>query len=390
MEIKNVSGIFVILFLLSIILLSPSSSMGDDPIRIGVTLGLTGKYSAMGGMQRDAYILWGDHINAEGGLLGRPVELLILDDRSDKKTAVNQYNKLMDEEKVDMIFGPYSSELTSAILHITAEHNYPVLACGAASETLWQQGYTNIFGVYTPAGRYTLGFLEMLTVSGVDKLAIVSADDPFSRSIAEGARKWADRFDRNILFTREFKKGRKELDDIAIKARESGAQVLLMAGHYDEAVNMKKAILRIGWKPKAYYASVGPALDKYREAFGADAQGSFSSSQWEYHPSLPYPGARLFYESFIDKFGFSPSYQATTAYACGTILGKAIERAGSLDKGKVGEILSTMDTMSPLGRYGVDHSGMQYRQFSLIVQWQDGKKEIVWPKELRTAEPLFQ
>ena len=382
---------FCIRILIVVLVLFPAIPVrGADPIRIGVTLGLTGKYSVMGGMQRDAYILWGNHINAEGGLLGRPVELLILDDSSDKATVVRQYQRLMDEEKVDMVFGPYSSELTSAILQITAEHNYPLLACGAASETLWQQGYTNIFGVYTPAGRYTLGFLEMLTVSGVDKLAIVSADDPFSRSIAEGAHKWADRFQRKILFSQVFEKGLKDLDDIATQARDSGAQVLLMAGHFDEAVNMKNATLRAGWNPKAYYASVGPALDRYYDMVGTEAQGTFSSSQWEYHPSLPYPGARMFFESFVEKFGFKPSYQATTAYACGVILGKAIDRAGSLDKGKVGEMLSTMDTMSPLGRYGVDHSGMQFRQFSLIVQWQDGKKEIVWPKELRTADPLFQ
>lgn len=387
---KKSQAFCVNILLIVLVLFQAMPAWGADTIRIGVSLGLTGKYSAMAGMQRDAYTLWRDHVNAEGGILGRPVELLILDDSSDKTTVVRQYRKLMDKEKVDMVFGPYSSELTGAILQITAEHNYPLLACGAASETLWQQGYTNIFGVYTPAGRYTLGFLEMLTVSGVDKLAIVSADDPFSRSVAEGARKWADRFDRKILFTKVFEKSRKDLDDIAVQARDSGARVLLMAGHFDEAVNMKKAILRTGWKPKAYYASVGPALDKYYEAVEADAQGTFSSSQWEYHPSLPYPGAKLFYESFVGKFGFSPSYQAATAYACGVILGKAIVRAGSLDRGKVGGMLSTMDTMSPLGRYGVDHSGMQYRQFSLIVQWQDGKKEIVWPKELRTAEPLFQ
>ena len=391
MKIKKVSGIGIILWFFALALLSPASSVADDdPIRIGVTLGITGKYTAMGTMQRNAYNLWKDHVNLEGGLLGREVQMIILDDRSDKETVVNQYQWLMDEENVDMVFGPYSSELTSAILKITAKHNYPVLACGAASETLWQQGYTNIFGVYTPAGRYTLGFLEMLTVSGVDKMAIVSADDPFSRSIAEGAHKWSDRFDREIRFTSEFEKGRKDLDDIAIRARDSGARVLVVAGHFDEAVNMKKAMLRIGWEPEAFYASVGPALDKYGDAVGKDAQGSFSSSQWEYHPSLPYPGARRFHESFIEKYGSPPSYQAATAYACGVILGKAIDRSGSLDRKKVGEMLSTMDTMSPLGRYGVDHSGMQYRQFSLIVQWQDGKKEIVWPMELRTAQPIFR
>lgn len=390
MEKRYSAGIGLSLVLLALFLLYPQISRGADPIRIGVTLGLTGKYEPIGGMQRDAYILWQDHVNADGGVLGRQVRMLILDDQSDKATAVEKYRDLMEKEKVDMIFGPYSSELTSAILKITSEHKYPVLACGAASETLWQQGYNNIFGVYTPAGRYTLGFLEMLTVSGVDKLAIISANDPFSRSIAEGARKWSERFDRKILFSSEFEKGRGDLGEVAAQARNSGADVLIVAGHFDEAVNMRKAMLKIGWEPRAFYASVGPALDRYQDAVGTSAQGSFSSSQWEYHPSLPYPGARRFHESFIEKYGFPPSYQGTTAYACGVILGKAIERAGSLDRDKVGEMLSTMDTMSPLGRYGVDHSGMQYRQFSLIVQWQGGKKEIVWPMELRTAEPIFR
>ncbi|UCG38672.1 MAG: amino acid ABC transporter substrate-binding protein [bacterium] len=381
-------GVFLAVFLA--LSLHGAASAAPDTIRIGVSLGLTGKYAEVGSMQKAAYLLWMDHVNENGGMLGSRVDVVVEDDQSDPERAVEIYRRFMEADGMDLVFGPYSSELTGAVLRVTADHGYPVLACGAASEKLWQQGYTNIFGVYTPAGRYTLGFLEMLKVHGVDSLAIVSADDAFSMSIAEGARKWATRFQQKVLYSRTFPKGLEDLDSIAREAMDSGAQVLLVCGHFEESVNMGKALSRVGWKPEAFYASVGPALDRFLEVMGDAAQGTFSSSQWEYHPSLPYPGARQFYESFVRVYGKEPAYQAATAYACGVILGKAVERSGSLDRERIREALQTMDTMSPLGRYGVDASGMQYRQFSLITQWQDGKRQIVWPNELRTSEPSFR
>ncbi len=380
---------FSFLILVTIILF-PKISYSSEPIKIGVTLGLTGKYAELGKMQERGYRLWESEVNSQRKLLGREVKVIIKDDRSDPATAAELYERMFVEKKVDLIFGPYSSGITNAILPVTSEFGYPVLANGASSDKIWQQGYDHVFGLYIPAGKYTVGFLEMLRISRMTDIAIVSADDPFSITMAEGTRKWAERFGLKVVYFKQFKKGTSDLEEIAEEVKRSGAAALIVCGHFNESVDMRRSLSNIGWQPGAYYASVGPVLQKYYDDLGRLAENSFSSSQWEYHPKLSFPGSREFFETFVRIYGIKPSYHAASAFAGGTVLEAAVNKVGSLDREKIREMLSTMDVMSILGRYGVDRTGMQIRQFPVIVQWQKGKKEIVWPKEFRTADPVFE
>jgi branched-chain amino acid transport system substrate-binding protein len=153
---------------------------------------------------------------------------------------------------------------------------------------------------------------------------------------------------------------------------------------------MRLALKRIAWYPKAFFATVGPVTQTFLETLGADADLTFSSSQWEQYGGLNPPGCCEFHESYVKAYKEEPSYHAATAYAAGQILKAAILKAGSVDREKLRNVLLGMDTMSIIGRYGVDRRGMQIKHFNLTIQWQKGKKEIVWPEELRTAKPLFR
>ena len=349
-------------------------------IRIGLTLGLTGKYTEMSRMQKMGYTLWARQVNGRGGLLGREVELIIKDDGSEGERAAALYEEMIAREKVDLVFGPYSSGITMAVLPVTARHDYPMLVGGASSDRIWEQGYDSVFGVYTPAGRYTVGFLEMLATHHIDGIAVISADDAFSLSIAAGTRKWADRYGLNTVFSGSLAKGSGDLGKIIARGRQSGAKVLIICGHFNEAVEARKALDRLGWVPTAFYASVGPVLRSYRQLLGEKSD--------EPQPDLSFPGSREFLSAFREAFGLTPSYHAATAFASGIILEDAVRNAGSVDRRRLKDALGKMDTMSLIGRYGVDRTGMQIRQFPVIVQWQDGEKAIVWPGELQTAIPV--
>jgi len=378
-----------LLLFLALFILTQPPAMAAETVRIGLTLGLTGKYAEMSAMQMKGYQLWEKQVNERGGLAGKQVNLRILDDRSDGTTAAGLYEEMLKSRDVDLVFGPYSSSITAAILPAAERHGYPVLVGGASSDQLWAQGRSNVFGVYTPASRYTVGFLEMLVANGVDRVAVLFADDVFSQSAAAGAVKWARRYGIKVIFQEVFAKGKKELDDEIGRARGSGANVLIMCGHIQEALSGREAMSRVGWKPAAYYATVGPVLQDYSDRLGALAEGTFSSSQWEPDPDLAFPGSRQFLEDFTKAYSSQPSYHAATAFASGVILEQAVRKAGGIDLAKLTESLSTLDTMSLIGRYGVDRTGMQIRQFPVIIQWQKGRKEIIWPEELQTSDPVF-
>lgn len=379
----------IISFLLFLIALPASA---QEPIKIGVSLGLTGKYSEMSDMQMKGFKLWEKEVNSRGGILGRKVEFIIYDDKSDPQTAKSAYEYLILKDKVDLVFGPYSSGITEAILPVTEKYGYPVLVSGASADSLWQKGYKYVFGIYAPASKYTLGFLELLVKNDFKNVAIVYADDAFSKDIASGTKKWAERFGLKTALYESFKKDTENLNFIVLKAKTLKAQALIVCGHFNESINVRQSLKKINWHPKAYFASVGPALPSFRDKLKSDANYAFSASQWEHehHEGARLPGCKEFYDAYLKIYNESPSYHAATAYAGGQLIETAIKKAGRINREKIRLVLLSMDAVSIIGRYSVDRRGMQIKHFNVIVQWQNGAKKVVWPEELRTAEPVFR
>jgi len=368
-----------------------SSAHGADPITLGGTLGLTGKYANLSEMVARGLTLWTEQINQRGGLMGRPVQLTIYDDTSNPQVARKYYEKLIIEDQVDLVFGPYSSAITTEIVKVTEKHGYSVLSSGATSDQLWQRGYTHLFGVYTPASRYALGFVKFCFKNNIERVAIVAPDDIFSQTVAAGAEKWAKRLGMTIVLNEQFTKGTKDLDELAKKIKQSKAEAVVVGGHFAESIDVRQALKNIDWSPRAYFATLGPALQKYYDILQQDAEGTFTLSNWEAQ-GVNFPGSQQFADDFYYKFKAKPSYQAAAGFSVGQILEAAIKKTGSLDKEKIRDALASLDTMTILGRYGVDSTGQQIRHFSLLMQWQNGQLKIVAPtglESVRTVPALF-
>jgi branched-chain amino acid transport system substrate-binding protein len=374
---------------LFILLIFPGQIQAADSVKISLSLGLSGKYAKMAEMQKKGFELWAAQVNQKGGFLGRIIDLNIADDYSDKERAAKLYGKFILKDKVDFVFGPYSSGITGKVMPIVNENGYPFLISGGASDKLWQKGYSNIFGVFIPASRYAVGFLEMAAMHNLESFSIVYADDPFSETIALGAKQWAEKFGLKIKLFEKFAKGNRNLSFLALKAKESGGSAVVVCGHLNESVDFRRGLKKIDWYPKAYFATVGPAMDVFSEKLGGDSDFAFSSSQWE--PSIIFkPGDHeQFLKPFIAKYGHSPSYHAALAYASGQILEMAVKKVKSLEHSRINDILRKMDVTTVIGRYGVDKNGMQIKHFPITIQRQNGKKVVVWPDELAKAKPVF-
>ena len=171
--------------------------------------------------------------------------------------------------------------------------------------------------------------------------------------------------------------------------RANKADLLIVAGFWDEAVAAHRACAEIGWMPRAFYATIGPAFPRWHTELGASGDGTFTTSTYEPKDILDYPGARDFDEKFRRRFQVEPSYHAATTFAAGQILEAAAIAANRLDLEAIRQALSELDTYSIVGRFAVDRTGMQRKREEMIVQWQNAKKEIVWPEVIRTAKPIF-
>ncbi len=370
-----------------VLVILQAPGLAAEPIKIGVSLGLTGRFFEMSDALHKGFQLWIRDVNDSNGILGRPVRLIVRDDKSDPGRAVTLYREFINKERVDFLFAPYSSLITEAVLPIAEENDIPILIAGAAADRLWEKGFRNAVGIYTPASKFPIGFLELLVLNDLKKITVFYADDSFSMDLAESTLKWARRFGLEVLTFEKFKKGIPDMKPLALKAREKNAEVLIVSGHMNEAINMTKALKNIDWQPQAFYASVGPALHKFYDRCGPDAEGVFGTSLWE--PGANYPGAHEFNRQFIEAYREVPGYHAGLAYAAGQVLQKAIEEVKSTNRSKVRDALFYMDAMTLIGRFGVDKTGKQKRQHTFIIQWQGGQKKLVWPDQIKTGEPKF-
>jgi branched-chain amino acid transport system substrate-binding protein len=136
---------------------SPQSPAGP-PLRIGASASLTGKaYSVQGNYVREGYLLCQKHVNAQGGVLGRPIEFVIYDDESDEKTAARLYEKLITEDKVDAVLGPYGTQITEAVADVPEKHHKLMIAPTAATSSIWQKGRRYLIMVLAPIDSASVG-----------------------------------------------------------------------------------------------------------------------------------------------------------------------------------------------------------------------------------------
>src|SRR5437870_3717010 len=172
---------------LALALLIWDSAAAQAPIKIGASISLTGTYAKLGSYTQDGYLMCAKEINDKGGLLGRKLEFVIYDDRSDPPTAIKLYEKLITEDKVELVMGPYSSPITKAASTVSEKYKKVMMASLAAETAIWQQGYKYLFMTISPAEVYMEGLVDLAAERGLKTIAIIHEDTSFAKAAAQGA-----------------------------------------------------------------------------------------------------------------------------------------------------------------------------------------------------------
>src|SRR5262244_4375127 len=195
----------------------PATAQG--PIRIGASLSLTGTYAKLGKNQHEGYQLCEKDLNAKGGLLGRKVQFVVYDDQSMPATAVRLYEKLITEDKVDAIMGPYSSPVTEAAVNVTEKYKKVMVAPLAATTSIFKKGRKYVFMVISPAEVYLEGLLDMAAKRGLKTVAVINEDTLFSKAAASGAVELAKKKGLQVLFTEAYPKGNTDFSALLTKLK---------------------------------------------------------------------------------------------------------------------------------------------------------------------------
>jgi branched-chain amino acid transport system substrate-binding protein len=364
----------------------PVLIQAQQPIRIGATMSVTGPLATQGVAARNGYLLCQQDVNSQGGILGRSIEFLIHDDRSDAAAASALYETLIVEDRVDAVMGPYGSTHTEAVAAVTERHRQVMISPLAATTSIWEQGRRYIFMVLPPAELFLAGLIEMAADNGLGKVAILQEDALFPRAAGAGAAEQARTKGMEVVLHETYARGTVDFTDVLAQVAAAGAEVLGMA-----ASTLDDFIL-VARQLKAQDINVGMfgtsgAVAEFQEALGDAAEYVYGLSAWE--PGLPNPGIDEFVASYEREFGTAPSFHAAGAYGSCQIFMEAARRAGSLDADALREQLLRLEAQTIFGDFAVDERGYQTANRGLLVQWQDGEKVVVWPEDLATARPRF-
>jgi branched-chain amino acid transport system substrate-binding protein len=374
--------------LASVVLASlPLPAGAQTPIKIGASMSVTGTYAKPGSYQKEGYDVCIDELNAKGGLLGRKVELVIYDDQSQPATAVKLYEKLITEDKVDAVMGPYSSAVSEAVANVTEKYKKVMVAPLAATTSIFKKGRKYIFMVITPAENYLEGLIDMAAKRGLKTVAIINEDTLFPKASAAGTAEAAKKRGMQVVLQEAYPKGNTDFSALLVKIKAANPDVIAAGTYFDDAVAITRQMKELNVNPKMFGLTVGGDLPEFYELLKQNAEYVYGSTQWD--DSLPYPGQKEFLAAYTKKFKHEPSYHAAAGYAGCLIYGEAVKRAGTLDADKVREQLLKMEIKTAFGDYKVEPDGFQIAHKMVMLQWQDGKRVIVWPDDLASGKMRY-
>ena len=260
--------------------------MAEDVIRFGAAISESGKYAREGSDVRQGYDLWADWVNNEyGGIqVGDKtykVEIVYYDDESDPDTGANLTERLITEDEVDFLLGPYSSSMTAAASAIAEKYGVIMVEGNGASESLFERGFQNLFAVLTPASNYTQSALESLAAKGSKTVVIAYEDTAFPTSVAEGAEYWAKEYGMEVLAVETYPKDVADVSAIITKFRDLDPDVFVGGGHFNDALLFVSAAEELGFAPGAMVITVGPSNPQFVEEVGSKAEYIVGPTQWE-------------------------------------------------------------------------------------------------------------
>ncbi len=363
----------------------------DASITFGAPLSFTGSTSKEGNLSKEGYELWRELVNSKGGIKagGKSYEVKIIyyDDEAKQDTSAKLTDKLVKEDKVNFLLGPYGTAPTLADSTVAEENQIPMVAGNGTAEAIYNRGYKYTFGVLTPATKFFTALIDLLLQQSPvpQNVGILGGDDPALVELADGAKKYAEEKGLKITYYQKYALSTTNFSALITEVKGKKIDFLIGATRFNDCIAIEKAAKELDFNPLGIGFSVCPSLPDFLTTLKTDANFVMGGTQWT--EALKYNGDDVFgtpqnyFKLYSDKYGHAPSYQSAQATASAVVFQKAIEKAGSLDRTAVRNSLAGLDFTSFYGPIKFDSRGLNSVKGMAVEQIQNGKKVTVWPKE---------
>jgi branched-chain amino acid transport system substrate-binding protein len=359
-------------------------AQAQGTVVVGTVVSQSGQQADLAAGYLKGILLWQAQVNATGGLLGRPVELKVLDDGSDAVRAGELYRKLI-QAKADFLIGPYGSAATRAA-SAEVERERRLMVNGAGPARVVQQGPNRFLFQSGPSyAARGEGVLQLARKAGITRLHILARQELAAQEIAEAMRLDALAQGFAVPEVETYSPYTGDFTSFVLRSVAAKAQAWIAFGEARDAADMVKTFKKHGYAPQLFFARRA-AEPAFVAAVGQDAE--FTLAEVEYDPRLKHPANLEFVNAFTAKWSAPPGLAAAEGYVAASVLGEAVRRAGSIETENVRAALAALETETPLGRYRVGASGQQLGIVPAVAQIQRGRAQVVWPLGLETGQPV--
>ena len=364
---------------------------GGGTLEIGASLPLTGEFSQPGEAAKQGYEVWREMVNADGGLLGRKVKLVIKDDQSSQNTVVSDYNALISQDKVDLLLGTFSSLLNIPASAVAEKARMVYVEPAGGSPDMFNRGFEYLFfAQQATADKQGLPYAEWIKSLPADQrpktAAYPTLDDPFASPVVEGAKAALEAAGVKTVYSETYAPDTKNFDAIASAIKNAKPDLLFHGAQFEDGIGLTRAVLKSGFKPRMFFQTNAPSFaDQFSEGIGADNTEGITFAV-SHSPDAKTPGNAEFVAKYKEMFGGAePPEDAADGFAAAQVLQAAVEAVGSIDQDKIKDWLHENTVSTILGDLSWDETGAPTGEF-LIGQWQGGKAQIVLPAEVATAQ----
>ncbi len=372
--------------------LAGAPARGAEPIRIGVITSLSGSFATFGAMEVAGYKVAVAEVNAKGGVLGRPLELVVQDDASNQNAALAAAESLVGKG-VPLVIGAFASSVTKPLAAYLTRAKVPLLNSNSADTAITKPGSPYVFRV----GQTTDSFADacfdlMKTLPGLKTVAILVSNDALGKSTANSVKEHARAAGYTVVADQAYDRGLTDFRPTLNSFKALAPDAVALSSYEEDAATLMRQAKEVDLNPKLFVSvgSTGYAIPQFISGAGDAAELVASASPWR--PEVNYPGAKDLYQRLEKQLGAQPSHHAAKAYGGLLAAADAIQRAGSTDREAVRAALEKTKIMTAFGPISFASAGGYRNQNpapSLVIQVQDRKFVVVWPKAVASAPVRF-
>jgi branched-chain amino acid transport system substrate-binding protein len=394
------------------LILAPTAKAAE-PIKVGMSMALTGGVAPIGKQVLAALQIWRDDVNAKGGLLGRPVQLVFYDDQSNPANVPGLYTKLIDVDKVDLLIGPYATNMVAPAIPVLMQYKKTtigILANAANSKFHYDQYFSMLPTGPEPQKSFAYGFFELAAAAKPrpKTVAIVAADAEFAQNAADGARQSIKQIGGfQLVSDQKYPPSTTDFAPIMHAVQALDPDIVYVAAYPPDSVGIVRAASEIGLTPKMFGGTlIGLLVTPIKMQLGPLMNGIVNNEVFLPAPAFTFPGTLdvlakyrpIAQAEHIDPMGaaFVP-----LSYAAGQVLAQAVEGANSLDQVKLAAYMHTHEFSTVVGniRFGKDgewtKSRVLFTQFQHVTghsldEFKDTTHEVVvWPDEYKSGSLIY-